>query len=169
MKYLTIVFVLLLTACVPVTTPVLLHLDVIIIADSLQCNTANSGGETAGVQSSIVVDCVPGRRLVDYGDMPTGYRVAFVALITNDVLQQTPVNEYRAKLQSMLLTDAVVHCVLATQLPNVDSEVYNTIMREECPSVINPIDYGVLPRAADLIHWTFPDHDLFVPALTSRI
>lgn len=167
-----------LSACVPtIASPQAVieignpHEDVIYIGDSLCAGKYLSGGLTAQEQAGIGRDCKAGRKLVEYGALPAGYRVIFLALVTNDV-GRTPIDTYRADLQGKLLsTNATVYCVLPTSpIGGADSSAYRAVMLEECANTIDPYQYGVDQGfTADGYHWGLVAHINFVPAITERI
>lgn len=169
MKYLAIVLILLVTACVPVTTPALPTVDAnkVQVGDSICADS-----EYFSVAAQLVGfarDCVPGRRLIDYGDLPD-VEVVVVSLITNDIINATPVEDYRLSLQQKLVsTDARVYCVLAVLRDYPEQETYNQVMRDECPNIIDPRDCGVFPAQADGIHWDEANNQSMQQCLNTAI
>jgi hypothetical protein len=160
---------LLLVGCVPAEVPATTHPDVFYVGDSLCAQTFDTWGKTAQEIAGIQTRCVGGRKLMDIKGLPDG-RIVFLGLVTNDC-NRTPIDDYRYKLQTMLLTtDAKVYCVLPTNLIRGEScAAWGQVMTEECTDTINPHDYGVLPRAKDGYHWNPVDHRNFSRAIIERI
>jgi hypothetical protein len=142
------------------------HPGVIYIGDSLCAAVYDSVGATAQQQVGINSDCLSGRKIVEYGLLPPGYETYFLALATNDV-GETPIQEYGDSLQSKLdSVDGPIWCVLPMDLPSrFDAIPYRERMQSMCANVIDPIEWGVGPRANDGLHWNDLDHSNFVGAI----
>lgn len=142
------------------------HPGVIYIGDSLCEGVYDSGGLTAQQQAGIHRDCLGGRKIVEYGLLPSGFEIYFLALGTNDV-GETPIQDYGDSLQSKLDSgDGPIWCVLPMDLPHrFDAIPYREKMLSMCANVIDPIEWGVGPRARDGLHWNNLDHNNFVGAI----
>lgn len=142
------------------------HPDAIYIGDSLCSTVFDSVGLTAQQQAGIKHDCLGGRKIVEYGLLPPGYEIYFLALATNDV-RGTPIQEYGDSLQSKLdSVDGPIWCVLPMDLPDIfDAKPYREKMFTMCANVIDPIEWGVGPRGSDGLHWNYLDHNNFVDAI----
>lgn len=139
--------------------------DVIYVGDSLCIAMHDPSDLTAQQQVGIYSDCVSARKITDYGLLPGGFNVYFIALGTNDV-GNTSVEEYGENLQSKLdSVDGDIWCVLPMDLEFYDAPPYRYEMLSRCPNVIDPVDWGVVPRHSDGIHWNNIDHNNFAAAI----
>lgn len=178
MKILTLVFILLLSACKPVEfrswwdgvtfltgerTPV--HSEVLVICDSL-CISIYDDYDLTGKffvdLSSVAVDGISGRKLVQYTNpLPAGYSAIALALATNDVAR-TPIDEYTSHLQWLISTlpaGTSLYCILPqANIAGRDSTAYRDALIDNCPTVIDPADWGVKYLAHDGKHYNGADH-----------
>jgi len=133
--------------------PVITQPDAIYIGDS-NCELFNDFDLSAAEQSGLPIDCKIGRRLVDIPDsLPSGYRIIFLALGTNDA-NSTTIQEYSSKLDLLLgSTSSEVWCVLpAVPEPDNSRDAVRLVMMNQCANTIDPLEAGV--TFSDGIHFT---------------
>lgn len=145
-------------ACIP--EPDLKYPKVIYYGDSL-CAVTFSPGQLATTKVGIVKDCVPGRKITEVERLSNSYELIFLALTSNDVLKDTPIEEYSLHLNQLLMsTDSTVICVLPVIFEHDDSSAYRAEMMNQCSYLIDPQpECGVGPRFMDDIHYTAKDHE----------
>ena len=159
------------------------HPDIIYVGDSLCYKVFDTDTgidrlyenedyqKTAQALTGIVSNCIPGRRATDLTELPKGYRITFLALVTNDVLR-TDIDVFRAKYQELVYNNdsEILYCVLPDDvISGKDSSEYRQVIEETCANTIDPTDYGVKFRAKDTVHMNELDHKLWVKAIRERI
>ena len=104
-----------------------------------------SGAELAGIPT----DCFRGDRIIDYGDQLPDKNPIFLALGKND--RSTPIEEYTAKLQTLLdSTSNDVYCVLPS-IPNSSLDEIRAAMTATCTNIIDTADY--ITEFTDGVHY----------------
>lgn len=135
--------------------------NIIVIGDSLCEATHNSyGGEPYPMIAGFDIDCVGGRRSVEYSDQLPDVSVIIWSHGSNDA-GVTDIQEFRddmiVKFDS---TTAEIYCVL----PDNEKEGFYEVraaMFEICANTIEPREHGYNFSALDGIHGTALDHSTF--------
>lgn len=144
----------------------------IIIGDSLCSDFTVDFQDLSWVISQIRGDCVPGRQLIDLSELPNDKAVVFLSLGINDARLGVDSEVYGAHLTELLsTTDATVYCVLprlgeAFEAYSVD--LHRAEMLNRCTHTIDPLDYDVINRYEDNIHWNEIDNYNFSVAINER-
>lgn len=135
---------------------------VLYVADSLGGYREELNGPRFWETLGIECDCVNGRSLEDYGDIPEGYDIVFLALGTNDALESRDIDAFTLDLmQTVDYADTRVICVkpMDTIVP---AHEYREAMDLACDETLYPPGFGIYPDDPDGIHITSTMDPLYV-------
>ena len=165
-----IIIMLFITGCAPqIIKPPVIYTDAIYYGDSL-CSP-NSRIMKSVDYAQVSSDCWPGRKLEYLSVLPNDKELIYLALGTNDVLEQTDVEDYGNLLDVLIASTATpVVCVLPNPINGFDSEPYREKMLQSCADTIDPMpDCGVIVTDPDGIHYGESDHQSMGICITEKL
>jgi len=157
--------------------------DVVLEGDSIPCRVFGTKDEINHIYEhdddlksyprlvGIVDLCYGGKKAMDVDHLPTGYKITFIALGTNDADDNVPLREFTEHYSSLYNNSDsdVIYCILPARIIHKkDITPYRDAIRSICSNVIDPEEYG-LYGDYDGVHYTRKQHLIARKMLTDKL